>query len=77
MFVVLDTNHFTELALGSRLGKRLSERLEHSEPTLFPASSPLKSRFRAGFLLFDDTGQAESKWKAMLAFSLASKRLQS
>ena len=28
MFVVLDTNHFTELALASRLGKRLSERLE-------------------------------------------------
>src|SRR5437016_522150 len=28
MFVVLDTNHFTELALGSRLGKRLSERIE-------------------------------------------------
>jgi|ERR1043166_573174 tRNA(fMet)-specific endonuclease VapC len=28
MFVVLDTNHFTELALGSGLGKRLSERIE-------------------------------------------------
>jgi tRNA(fMet)-specific endonuclease VapC len=28
MEVVLDTNHFTELALGSNLGKRLSERIE-------------------------------------------------
>jgi len=27
MFVVLDTNHFTELALGSRLGERLNERI--------------------------------------------------
>ena len=28
MVVVLDTNHFTELALGSALGKRLSERID-------------------------------------------------
>src|SRR6266404_3143586 len=28
MLVVLDTNHFTELALGSELGRRLSERIE-------------------------------------------------
>ena len=28
MLVVLDTNHFTELAFGSELGRRLSERIE-------------------------------------------------
>src|SRR6266478_3911821 len=35
MFVVLDTNHFTELALSSQLGKRLSERIETQRADAF------------------------------------------
>jgi tRNA(fMet)-specific endonuclease VapC len=35
MFVVLDTNHFTELALGSRLGERLRERIEANGADVF------------------------------------------
>jgi len=35
MLVVLDTNHFTELALGSRLGKILGERIEAQRADAF------------------------------------------
>ena len=35
MFVVLDTNHFTELALGSSLGRRLSDRIETQRADAF------------------------------------------
>jgi tRNA(fMet)-specific endonuclease VapC len=35
MVVVLDTNHFTELVLGSNLGKRLSKRIEVEEADPF------------------------------------------
>src|SRR5438552_2491515 len=35
MFVVLDTNHFTELAFGSRLGMTLSERIAAQRADVF------------------------------------------
>ena len=77
MLVVLHTNHFTEPAFGSELGRRLSERIEERGADPFSCIVAAEKSLQDGLLSFEDTGQEQSKSKATLGFTLACKRLQS
>lgn len=49
MFVVLDTNHFTEFANGSPAGKRLIERIEEREADAFSCIVAAEESLRGWF----------------------------
>lgn len=75
MFVVLDTDHFSELVRGSAAGSHLKDRIEPQEAQVFVTVITAQETLKAGLLLSIAKRRECRKLPPMVSFSKAWKHL--